>query len=77
MKNLDNIEKSGFRRGEYVGYADGVVWLIRKDSCNFWKASPQAAGNRYSAKIVAVSMYSETLTELSAKLRDWRQCHVA
>lgn len=27
MKNLHNIEKSGFRKGEYVGYADGA-WRI-------------------------------------------------
>lgn len=26
---LHNIEKSGFRKGEYVGYANGV-WRIRK-----------------------------------------------
>jgi hypothetical protein len=29
MKSLPNIEKSGFRRGEYVGYANGA-WRIYK-----------------------------------------------
>jgi len=30
MKNLPNIEKSFFRRGEYVGYACGLVFRICK-----------------------------------------------
>ena len=29
MQNYTNIEKSAFRKGEYVGYGSGV-WLIRK-----------------------------------------------
>ena len=72
MKNLHNIEKSGFRKGEYVGYAGGVVWEIKRDSCNFWKAQPQAVGNRYSAEIMAARLYSETLWELSTKLENWK-----
>ena len=30
MKNLHNIEKSYFHKGEYVGYACGLVFRIRK-----------------------------------------------
>jgi hypothetical protein len=30
MKNLSNIEKSGFRKGEYVGYSDEGVQRIRR-----------------------------------------------
>jgi len=26
---MDRIEKSVFRKGEYVGYAEGLVWHIR------------------------------------------------
>lgn len=34
-----NIDKSGFHRGEYIGYADGTVWRIRKfDGGKRWEA---------------------------------------
>lgn len=36
-----NIEKSGFRRGEYTGYGLNKVWHIRKDGCGGWEAVPQ------------------------------------
>lgn len=45
MKNLPNIEKSAFRRGEYVGYASGLVFRICKDGRD-WIASAQGAGIR-------------------------------
>lgn len=28
--SLHNIEKSAFRKGEYVGYGGGKVWRIKK-----------------------------------------------
>jgi len=31
MQHLPNIDKSAFRRGEYVGYADGVWRITRRD----------------------------------------------
>jgi len=37
MSDCFNIEKSGFRHGEYVGYSAGTVWPIVK--CAFgWRA---------------------------------------
>ena len=30
MRNLHNIEKSYFHKGEYVGYACGLIFRIRK-----------------------------------------------
>lgn len=30
MTNLQHIEKSGFRRGEYVGYASGRVFKVTR-----------------------------------------------
>ena len=30
MQSLTNIEKSAFHKGEYVGYACGLVFRIRK-----------------------------------------------
>lgn len=32
MQSLHNIEKSGFHAGEYVGYAQGKVWRIRRNA---------------------------------------------
>ncbi len=57
MKSLHNIEKSAFRQGEYVGYANGV-WRITKQGMQ-WYAYRMREGN---------SMYAETLSEMSEKL---------
>ena len=45
MRNLQNIEKSAFRRGEYTGYAAGLVWYIRRDGRD-WIATAQGTGIR-------------------------------
>ena len=45
MRNYTNIEKSAFRKGEYVGYACGLVWNIRKDGRE-WIATAHGAGLR-------------------------------
>lgn len=42
MKSLTNIEKSAFRRGEYVGYCQGA-WRIRRSS-DYWVAIRQSDG---------------------------------
>ena len=56
-----NIEESAFRRGEYVGYADGV-WRVTKNEKNHkkWLAVKRDG----PAKI----LYADTLRELSEKL---------
>lgn len=38
MKSFHNIEKSAFRRFEYVGYAAGRVFRIRKSGFGYWEA---------------------------------------
>lgn len=45
MSNLHNIEKSAFRRGEYVGYGGGLVFHIRRDGRD-WIATAQGSGIR-------------------------------
>ena len=45
MKSLTNIEKSAFRPGEYVGYAGGLVFHIRRDGRE-WIATATGAGLR-------------------------------
>lgn len=35
MKSYPNIEKSAFRKGEYVGYCEGKVYRISKSNSSF------------------------------------------
>ena len=35
MKSYPNIDKSAFRKGEYVGYSEGKVYHIRKSNSSF------------------------------------------
>ena len=35
MKSYPNIEKSAFRKGEYVGYSAGKVYRISKSNSSF------------------------------------------
>jgi hypothetical protein len=59
VKSLPNIEKSGFRRGEYVGYANGV-WRIRKDK--------PAVGWRAQHRETGKVLFGASLAELSTLL---------
>ena len=54
MKNYHNIEPSAFRRGEYVGYADGA-WRIRKENGQ-WLAMHSRSN---------VMFYAPTLRDIS------------
>lgn len=58
MKNFHNIDKSAFRQGEYVGYAAGTVWRIRRCE-NGWCASQRNGGQLFTRR---------TLAEISAGL---------
>jgi hypothetical protein len=69
MECLPNIEKSAFRRFEYVGYAGGRVYRVRKHGCGGWEAwldmtrpIPVGMGMHY--------LRAGTLAELSAKLAE-------
>ncbi len=55
MRNLHNIEKSAFHRGQYVGYANGV-WRIDRHAGK-WRAIKGIRDIR-----------ADTLTEISALL---------
>jgi hypothetical protein len=35
MKSYPNIDKSAFRKGEYVGYSEGKVYRISKSNSSF------------------------------------------
>jgi hypothetical protein len=57
-----NIEKSKFRRGEYVGYAGGL-WFIRKTNSSYgnW-----IARHRDNTRLSPI--YAATLEDMSRKL---------
>ena len=52
-RNMLNIEKSAFRKGEYVGYAAGLVWRICKDGRE-WVAIAQGSGLRLRMPTLAL-----------------------
>lgn len=56
MRDLHNVEKSTFRKGEYVGYANGV-WRIRKRAGGAWRGDKDGA-----------SVYGATLADISSEL---------
>jgi hypothetical protein len=61
MRDLPNIDKSAFRRGEYVGYSSGI-WRIKRDG-PVWNATKRDA----PFSILSAS----TLRELSEELAAW------
>lgn len=62
MKNLTNIEKSAFKKGEYVGYGHGV-WHITKSNSSYgtWAA-------RHRDDNRAPILFAFSLKKLSTKL---------
>jgi hypothetical protein len=65
MKNLVNIEKSAFHKGEYVGYSNGV-WIIRKSNSSYGNWS---AHHRDSNR--APLIFGFTLEDISKKLTEF------
>jgi hypothetical protein len=62
MKNYPNIEKSAFRRGEYVGYSSGKVFRITKSNSSFGNWHAANRDNRDE------QLFAFGLDSLSAKL---------
>lgn len=65
---MQRIEKSAFRRGEYVGYAHGP-WEIRKSNSSY--------GNWLAVKIDSPNerLYAFKLADLDRKLGEWESAH--
>jgi len=61
-----NIEKSAFRKGEYVGYGGGLVWRITKSngSRGRWFARNDSA----DVRLAATFLETWTLQEMGDKL---------
>ena len=62
MTQYLNIDKSAFRKGEYVGYADGT-WRIRRAAVG-WRAQ------RMSRSLCDV-IFAPTLGAISRKLNEY------
>lgn len=69
MKNLHNIEKSGFHHGQYVGYSGGRVFRITRSNSSFgnWAARQQNDVPGYPAQRQPM-LYAFTLEALSLQL---------
>jgi hypothetical protein len=64
-----NIEKSGFHRGEYVGYAAGYVFKVTKSTSSFGNWSARLARyNPVNPRLSNRIFYGFTLADLSDKL---------
>jgi len=72
-----NIEKSAFRKGEYVGYAAGYVFRVVKSNSSFgnWQAQ-LARYNPVNPRLSNRIFYGFTLAQLSERLDDFaRETH--
>lgn len=63
---MHNVEKSGFHRGQWVGYMDGTVWKIVKDGRDYI-ATERESGSRIRES--TLKGISEHLDRLSANKR--------
>lgn len=62
-----NIDKSGFRPKEYVGYAHGA-WRIYQIHRNEWRCLPQANVRADLADKYSYGFTGSSLREISARL---------
>lgn len=60
-----NVERSGFRPGEYVGYVSGAVWRIKRRLGGGWVANRTVDG---LADAGAGFVFAATLAGVAARL---------
>ena len=60
MRNYPNIERSAFRKGEYVGYCEGKIYRISKTNSSFgtWFAYDR---DNYNDQIFAYGLESMSI----------------
>jgi hypothetical protein len=69
MKIPHNIEKSGFHRGEYVGYSAGYVFRVVRSNSSFGNWQAQIARyNPSNPRLSNRSFYAFTLADMGEKL---------
>jgi hypothetical protein len=71
MQSLPNVEKSAFHKGEYVGYAIGKVWRIKKTNSSYgnWVAMPPPV----DANRLIPFVYAFRLIDMSDKLANLKE----
>jgi hypothetical protein len=57
----DRIDRSAFRRGEYVGYADGVWRIARRERAGGWVA-------RHTVDASRKFLFARTLSAMNERL---------
>lgn len=67
MKAFTNIEKSAFRRGEYIGYADGP-WRVMRSK--FYLGAKPVRWTAIHLGRKHSTLYGQTLTEISKQLSE-------
>jgi hypothetical protein len=65
-----NVEKSAFRKGEYVGYGGGTVWRITKSTGS--RGRWFARNNSADVRLAATFLEAWTLPEMSDKLATFK-----
>jgi hypothetical protein len=70
---MHNIEKSAFRRGEYVGYGAGLVWRIVRTNSSFgnWQARPLEHTCGDNLQLKNTSIFARRLRDMSEKLESF------
>ena len=65
---MHNIEKSAFRRGEYVGYADGCVFRITRTNSSYGNWCATVSHGDAFRKYRCQPLFAFRLRDLSQKL---------
>ena len=66
MKYLHNIERSAFRKGEYVGYCNGAQRIIKSGQQWVCNGLVSSAGTRMYASAATLEELSEILDGLES-----------
>jgi hypothetical protein len=66
MRDFHNIEKSAFHPGQYVGYASGTVWRIKRTAEGRWMATERDNASCFTRATLA--QVSEALEASAAYL---------
>lgn len=65
---MNNIEKSRFRRGEYVGYSNGSVWRITRSNSSYGNWCATISHGDHFDKYRYEPIFAFRLRDLSEKL---------
>lgn len=69
MKNFPNLEKSAFRKGEYIGYCEGKIYHVTKSNSSYgnWHARNRDDANDQIFAFGLQSMSDKLQAKATAK----------